>query len=692
MKPMKMNERELAAAIDDADRNSVTESGDFYDDNEKYLKYYLGDPFGDEVEGRSQVISTDVQDLVESDMPSLARVFLGAGDPVEFRSSSPDKVSIQEAKDKQAMVSWIISNVKNSFRTQHDWLKGSEIQSLSPLEYGIEEVERARTKRYRGMSEEELAILMADLEDDPQVDKVDIAEQDESENPGTFDVLIKITSKTQEYFMRCVPVDDFIISRNAWNKDDADIVGKRFTKSRGQLIAEGFDYETVNTLPSDEGDENNSLKEIRYSGQGGEAAETEVDGWANQMVSGIDCYVKIDYDGDGISERRHVIKCGNEILTNEAFDHVPYAIISSMLMPNNIVGRPRAELAMQYQRTNSVLRRQILDNVYAVNNPRNVVSDAVEIDDMLDIRLNGIIRTDGNPAESVMPLVTPYIGDKALQVVQYLDSARAQSTGSLMSNQGLEADNLHKETATRFEGMEEAAKSKIELVARVIAETGYKDLWEGMAWFATHYQDTDLEMYVLGREMVVNPANWKFDHHVGATVGTGAGDDDKTLRNLSALYNAQNQLIMEGSPLADDQKRYNTLNGMVKALGKTNTSEYFNNPEAPDEIVMAENQIMKAQLKQMQEQMQSPLAEAEQVKAQASIEKEMMQQKFNAQLEQYKTEAKAREEQAKQMAKYQTDLQDLQFKYAQLTTKTGFDYSKLEVENSVDIPGEGQGQ
>lgn len=689
----KMTERELGAHIEAAERNSVTESGDFYGDNELYLKYYRADLFGDEVEGQSQVVSTDVRDLVESDMPSLARVFLGAGDPVKFKALNEGETEVQEAKDKQRVVSHIIKTAQNSFRTQHDWLKASEFQSLAALEYGVEDVEQTRVKRYGGMSSDELALLMSEIEGEDGVKSVEIEEQDEGPDPETYDVAIRITHTRQEYFLRHIPVDDLVISRNAWNKNDADIVGKRFSKTRGQLVAEGFSEDLVDRLPAGEkSTETNSLKEIRYQDQGGEEEQADIGAWANQEVHGLDVYVRLDFDGDGIAERRHVIKVGAEILVNEPFDHVPYAIISSMLMPNNIVGLPRAELAMQHQKTQSVLRRQILDNIYAVNHPRNVVSDNVDLDDMLDIRLNGIIRTDGVPQQDVLPLTTPYIGDKALQVVTYLDSARATSTGNLQMNQALEADNLHKETATRFEGLEEAGAAKIELVARVIAETGYKELWEGIAWFASHYQDRDMEFRVLGREMIVNPANWKYDHHVQAAVGMGAGDDEKTLQNLSTIYQIQSGLQEQGSLLSDDMKRFNTLHAITKTIGRDQVSDYFNNPEEPTQVTRAENEILKRQMQAMQEQLQNPLAEAEQVKAQASLQKAQLEQKYNAQLEQFKAQQETQKQLREAMEKYQTDLRELQYKYSELATKTGFDYTKLEVKNNTDVPGEGMGE
>ena len=55
-----------------------------YDDSistqrEKAMEYYYGLPFGNEIEGRSQFISSDVADTIEWIMPSLMRIFCIGG-------------------------------------------------------------------------------------------------------------------------------------------------------------------------------------------------------------------------------------------------------------------------------------------------------------------------------------------------------------------------------------------------------------------------------------------------------------------------------------------------------------------------------------------------------------------------------------------------------------------------------------
>ena len=693
MKNDRMTESELCTIADYMVKNSITESGTFNGDNERYLQYYKGEPFGNEVKGRSEVVSTDTRDMVESDMPSLARVFLGAGDPVEFKPISKKKEALEEARDKQLVVSHIIRSIRNSFRTQHDWLKASEIQNISSLEYGVEEIKKPKYKTYSDITEQELVSIISDIEDDPDVEKVDIIEQDSEDGEGIINLVkLRIIVTKNEYFMRCVPVEDMIISKNAQNKEDAQVIGKRFTKTRGDLLAEGFSRKLVDSIASTNTDDNgrNSLKAIRYADQGGEDFSGESYGqWASEEVEGIDVYALIDFDGDGIAERRHVIKCGKVVLENEPFDHVPYAIFSSMLMPNNLIGIPRAELTEQYQKINSALWRQTLDNMYASNQPRWAYNDNVDIDSLLDHQFGGAVYVDGQPAASLQVMETPYTGDKSLQVISFMEGKKQSSTGAPIANQGLEADQLHKETATRFKGMDDANKSKLELVARVVAEVGYRDLWEGFAWFASQYQDTELEVRVLGREMTVDPMSWKYDHYICAKVGTGSGDSEKQIQNLSALYSVQTQLQQAQSPMVDNTKLFNTLSEMTTALGRDSVSEFFNNPDEPAQIVEAERDTLRTMVGQLQQQMQNPLAEAEQVKGQFQMQMKQMEQKYDAQLDMMKMEQKYKEDISGALQTRDKQLRELQYKYDDMMIKNRQYYDKLEVENNVDIKGEG---
>lgn len=397
------------------------------------------------------------------------------------------------------------------------------------------------------------------------------------------------------------------------------------------------------------------------------------------MVEITDLYVMVDYDQDGVAERRHILKSGNHILINEAFDHVPYASLSCLLMPHKAIGRSRAELTQQTQRVKTVLMRQTLDNMYAVNRPRNVLHPDVNIDDYLQIRPNGAVRlkskTQVNPANAVVPLVVPPMMQQSLQVVQYMDSVRAQSTGTYLASQGLDADSIAKETATRFMGVQEKGDEKIELVARTMAETGWRKLYEGVAWMVSHFQDEETEIFVLGESLKINPSGWRYEHFVSSKVGLGAGSPEKMVESMQGILGIQQQLQATGSPMVDQVKLYNTLDDIIKGLGLKQTNQFFNNPEKPEQLLLAENEILKAQLLQTQqllEQSQNPLAEAETIKAQARL----IEAQGKGGLEAAKIAENARQfniKTAQDAKQHQDDLV--------------FDLTKLEVDSGVNIQG-----
>lgn len=612
-----MSEHELLAIVKEAERDALSYSGEFIRDNQRLLEYYLSEPFGDEVEGQSQVVSTDVQDLVESDMPSLARVFLGAHDVLTIDATSESEANRKEAEEKTTYINWLIRNQKDYYKVIHDWLKDAEMQKAGVLKVSYEQSEEVREIEYDGLDLVEIDTLIEDLSQDE--DDIEMIGQNENDD-GTFYLKFRIRREKKEFKLRNVPTEEFLISRGARSVEEAALVGDHVKKTRGQLIAEGFPEEKVRMLPAytHSKEEGYGIQNTRNNHYEESDRDNSLNHWASQEVELFDLYVQVDYDGDGIPERRHILKSGDFILENELMPFAPYAVMSAISMPHRAIGRSRAELAEQTQRVNSVLFRQILDNVYRVNNGRTVVNDnETNMDDLLTVRPNGVVRTKGRPLESVAQLATPYIGDKALQVVQYVDTRKAESTGQNLVNQGLDSDQLYKETATRFKGIEDAGKAKIELVARTMAETGFKRLGEILVWMTSHYQDSAKEIFVLDKTLTIDPRRWRYDHPVRVDVHK---DDEAVLSNLSGLLQIHEQLRLTQSPLTDPKKQYNVLERAVKAMGFKSATQFFNDPEQPDELLYAQVVQLTQMVQQLQQQaQQNPLAEAELIKAQAKM-------------------------------------------------------------------------
>ena len=678
---MPMSDNELLAIVNDAERDALRYAGEWIRENEDYLKRYYRMPYGDEVEGQSQVISSDVADVVESDMPSLVRGVLGAKDIMQFEPVSGSDADKREALEKTKYINHIVRNQPDSFKTLHDWMKDAEIQKMGVVRFGYEENERTDTLEYDNFSDDELAQLEVEMNLERKKGfKIEYVGQDTNED-GTNYVQVRKTWIEKGLYVRGVPTEDFIISRNASCEDDAEVIGHAERVTKGELIAAGYDDAMVKGLPSvdnDEGgeDDRSNLPTIRFKSQNGYKTDQDVNHWASELVDVKYLYINVDFDGDGIAERRYIVKAGNRIIENDQFDMVPYAMLSAVLMPHSAIGRGRAEQVMDHQRVNTVLWRQIMDNVYRVNNGRVVVNDEqTNIDDLLTVRPNGIVRTEGDPRSAVAALETPYIGNQALQVVQYIDTLRAQTVGQQITNQGLEADRFHRETATRFEGVQDAAQAKIELVVRCFAETGYKKLFNGLAWFASRYQDEEQEIMVLGQPMTINPKRWTNNNYVSCNVGLAAGDDDKILANMATLLTVQQQLQANGSPLADSLTIYHTLEKMLQAMGVGRINDFINNPEVPAQVLQAQVEQLQFQNMQMQQALQqasNPFLAPEQMRAEAKL--------IEAEAKQETEIAKILEDQRQFDEKLRADMTQ---KMADLEAK----YTELELKYNQDVPG-----
>lgn len=690
-KKFKQNAR-LTSFIDSRVAQSVMKRGTYRSDNINLIDRYNRELYGDEEDGLSQIVTPEVQDTVDDYHASLVRSLVRAGPCVEFApvNASPD--AIQESKDKNIFIAYLTQTIKDYYKVNSDYLKEMLIQKFPLVEYGIEEIERPITRRFTGLSSQDVANITAQMEEEySEAKTIKIETEIDVEEGAVFDqeFEIKATIVTEEsnFFIQNVPWEDAIIPNDIQSIEDADCFGKEFTVRRGDLVGEGFSVAEVRKIPQSD-HYNREAKIDRYQDYSNDQLSQSHE-WANEEVVGQDVCVLFDENEDGILKRYRVTRFHEYIKHFEEFDHVPYAGNSAIQMPHTLIGKSIAEKAEYHQRVSTVLNRNMMNNIVAVNAGRHILNDSVvNMDDVLNVQVNGIIRT--KDVSQVVPEVVLYHGDKILQIQQYQDSKHAQSTGQMLSNQALSSDQLNQETATRFEGIEKAAKSKVEQVAADTMELFYKRLFEGLIWFAQHYQNSEMEVYLFGRQMKINPASWKYGSRCIAKTGTGFGDDQAALQTLGGILATQKQEIEAGSGLSDYSKVYNTYLEMARRAGISDPSSYYNDPSQPDQLLQAENELLKAQLQMMQMQSQNPLAEAEKVKQ----ETEVLKAELKSQETLRSDQLKAAELQAKQqleLAKLNQNQQQFAAAHRQrqdeFDTSTALDITNMELDHSTDLPG-----
>ena len=246
-----MTENDLLAQIAEAESDAVAFNGEFMGDNEKLLKQYLGRPYGDEVEGRSRVVSTDISDVVESDMPPLIRSLLNSGPIAKFVPLDPDnEVDVKEAGEKTEFVDWIIRGQQDSYKINYDFIKSVEMYKHGVLKCVFSEEEKAITETFEFIPEDGETELVDKLESIPYLDRFEVIKKKPMEgDKGLFSFEVKIYTKEEKVELLPVPNGTFLISNGASSIESAAMTGDISTQTRGELIASGYDMDIVKQLP-----------------------------------------------------------------------------------------------------------------------------------------------------------------------------------------------------------------------------------------------------------------------------------------------------------------------------------------------------------------------------------------------------------------------------------------------------------
>lgn len=656
--------------------------------DEENLNYYLRNPRGDEKPNESSVVSSDCFNVVNSDMPSLIRSFLGGGNIMEFKPNSPnDEAQIIEAKQKTKIINRLILGQDWSFKTLHDWMMSAEINTMSAVTYYPRVTEKVERKIYEGINQVELDQIIQTLESNDKIIKAEVVTDDGGE---TFDAEVEITRESTDYIIELISPQDFLISKGGPTLEDCAFVGHRRMYRKGELIEQGISKSVVENLTPTYyglGDQNNvptdSYEQIIENAVGAESADETYPEWYLERVEVIEACV-LGATKKGTMQRRRVMYAGNDIIQDEPFDHINYAVLSSYPLPNQVGGLSRVGITKRTQDEKTFVQRGLFNNMAAVNKPMTAINiqqngqlETVNRQDMLNRRTNGVVRVNGQVTGNILPLPVPSIGAECLQLIQYIDFDRAQTTGANMASQGLNRDDIYNETATRFNGVSDEGAAKLECVMRVYAETGWRKLYRGFEWMLKTYQDADIEIEILGEEIAYNPSDWKFDADCVSSVGLAASDSTEMIENLGVILNVQKELMSIGSSLVDEAKIYGTLTRLLKSMNVHDNASFFNDPEQPDQTLKAQNEQMRTLISQLQEQLS------------ASSVNSVLQQ--NEQLKQQVEALKAQSRESIDIAKLQESARQFDIKTAQDAAsnraQNAIKITELELENNKQLEG-----
>jgi hypothetical protein len=579
-------------------------------------EYYRGAPFGDEEDGRSQIVLSEVRDTIQSILPSLMRIFTSGQKIVDYMPRSAEDVdAAEQASDA---VNFIFQEMNPGFQILHSAFKDALLKKTGIVTWWAENNDRVVEKCFSGLTEEEVLLFQqqnpgaefTNIYPEPLVSPVE---------PQTYKIYVKMVDRQKKYRVRALPPECFIVDRRARDLDQHfDICGYRDLVPVSDLVEMGYDLDDI--LEHGQPGEDNlwiaqmEEQERNYGSQYPDPNNDE----ARRRVKFMKLYMRIDKDGDGVAELRciHAVGTTCYVLKDEVVDHVPIAIFGPDPEPHTIFGHSIADLTMDLQRIKSHVMRATLDSLAQSIFPRTVVVEGqVNIDDVMNKEVGAIVRT--RQIGAVQDMSTPFVGQAAMPIINYLDEVKAQRTGVTPASQGLDAELLQSTTKAAVTAQISAAQERTELIARIFAETGMKQLFTGLLKLITRHQDKPLLIRLRGKWVPIDPTTWDADMDCSVSVALGRGDDAQQMAFLATVAQKQEQILQTmgpDNPLVKLSQYQNTLSQIVRKAGYKNPDQFFSPITPEQEMMLAQQaQMMKAQAKDPNQL----LAEVELAKAQA---------------------------------------------------------------------------
>jgi hypothetical protein len=661
-----MDDEELEAMIG----QEITDAVSYIDSDLSPIRamatrYYRGDPFGNEEEGRSQVVAMETRDTISAMMPSLMRVFFSSENVVEFVPRGPEDVkNAQQATD---YANFVFSSDNNGFMTAYATFKDALARKCGIMEAVWEESEEVRIEQYSGLDDATLQMLMQEPEAEMKI-VVSYPDEDAMQmqpmvDPATgmpvvqppamlHDVEIKRIVKSGRNRINSVAPEELLLSRQALDFENAPIIGRRKMATVAELIAIGYDEDEVmeyvgtsDLADNEEALARHALNNQQFQDQSANPME--------QRVLYCEVYVRVDFDGDGIPELRKICTMGPsyEVKRNLPFAYIPFVAFPCDPEPHTspLEAGSIFDITHDIQEIKSEILRNTLDSLAQSIHPRTaIVEGQVNIDDVLNNETGAVIRM--RAPNMVQTFAQPFVGQAAFPMLDYVDSIKEDRTGMSKAAMGLNADALQSSTKAAVAATITASQGRIELTSRLLAE-GMKTLFKKILFLTVTHQDKARMIRLRNEWVQIDPRSWDTSMDVTVNIGLGNGDTNEKLAALAQFAAKQESIINQyglDNPVVSPQQYVRTLRKMVELSGFKDASAFINDlpddwkaPQKPQKAT-PEEVLAQVQAQSIQADIQKKAAELELKRQQMMLDDDFRRDQMNQDrlLKQYELELK----------------------------------------------------
>jgi hypothetical protein len=622
---------------------------DIQDDRARDLEYFHGqmDDVPPSANG-SKIVATTIADTIGWMLPSIMKIFTGSSNFARALPGQPgDEAVADQATDALNYIFW---NQNEGYEVVHSGTFDALLHADGIIKVHWDDTPEYRVSTHSGVSAEELEYLLGSGELLAQQETVETVMVETPEGPmeqqvPVFDIKMKKKISSGRIKIDAIEPWNYLRDRSSTTHSEARVEAHRMDEvTRSDLVEMGFDKDDVEDLPIyqrasfSEEDQANQPELVDINDTGDHSMD---------IIELYEVYIKVDVDGDGIAETVRAYYAGAQgagrLLRWEVYDDgSPFVRIPCEPIPHRWQSRSVADQTRDMQKVETVMIRQLLTNVYDSVNPRPMFREGdVKNPDSLTSPKHGqpIILKRGAPPIDWTD--TPFVGTQLIPVFEHIEREIHKRTGTSPGMMAVDPESLQEVAATTGQNNTDAARMKVEQVARNMAKMGWVYVFRKMYQLFVRHQDQPLVFRLRDEWVDIDPRDWNADMDVEINVGLGTGSRDRDIIALQAVL--MNQMQAAEAPTLPPEKKAelakmirNTMVEMAEAAGLRNPEGYFPKITEEDQQAMVE---------QMSQQPDDPEAAAKAEAIQADSQAKQQAAQADTQMKAQKAESAAQIEQ-----------------------------------------------
>ena len=590
-------------------------------------RYYYGEPLGNEIKGRSHHVSRDVFDAVESTKALMLDTFTADRNVCQFQPQSIN--DIQKAREATAWVNYVFYRQNNGFQILHDTIHDGLVSKLGVVKRWWDDREVYVEEEFDDINEP----MFVALANQPDVEITEVEQETQQEavidqtgamiSPAitTYSGRLKRKVNKSQVRVENVEPERLYISPRAKSLEDADFVSYRTEKEIGELLEDGYDEERLSRL-DEEIDSYRNGTQGRDSYDQLSAEQHMRDDHPNRRhVTVYESYLRIY---DPVLKNRitlKVIHSRRTILDMENVEAHPYRGWCPFPIPHKAIGMSLADVMMDIQKSQSSLKRSVIDNAFMTNTTRWLANLSLVRNprDLIDNRVGAVIDVNAmDPQSVVQPLNVPQISPQVFTTMEVLEQEKESRSGSSRMSKGLDSDVVSKQNSndliTRYMN---ASNRRTMVMARHFAERFLMPLMYDL-YRLSKENDTQAKMIQLGEQFVqITPSELADRTEMTVAVALtpeARAAEARTLVMLDQMFTANPQDPTVGG-MYDKPQRYALLADAIDLMGLKGGMRYLESPMSPEHQQKMQAQGQQAQQReQMAQQMEMKKLELEERK------------------------------------------------------------------------------